>query len=120
MTLAALVPAAGSRELTRAYVEAGIARYERDGLEATVAYYNSPASIDGQWYLTIGDANNKILAYAINQGRLGTPVRFPATEEGQWTQRPFNNPRTAENDVAHIWAVLHDGLLFASAYFTSE
>ena len=105
---------------TQAYVADAIAYYNENGLDATVAYYNSEASIDGQWYLTIGDANNNIIAYAINQGRLGTPVRFPATEEGQWTQRPFNNPRTSENDVAHIWAVLHDGLLFASAYFTSE
>ena len=105
---------------TQAYVADAIAYYNENGLDATVAYYNSEASIDGQWYLTIGDANNNIIAYAINQGRLGTPVRFPATEEGQWTQRPFNNPRTAEDDVAYIWAVLHDGLLFASAYFTSE
>ena len=105
---------------TQAYVADAIAYYNENGLDATVAYYNSEASIDGQWYLTLGDANNNIIAYAINQGRLGTPVRFPATEEGQWTERPFNNPRTAEDDVAHIWAVLHDGLLFASAYFTSE
>ena len=105
---------------TQAYVADAIAYYNENGLDATVAYYNSEASIDGQWYLTLGDANNNIIAYAINQGRLGTPVRFPATEEGQWTQRPFNNPRTAEDDVAYIWAVLHDGLLFASAYFTSE
>ena len=105
---------------TQAYVADAIAYYNENGLDATVAYYNSEASIDGQWYLTLGDANNNIIAYAINQGRLGTPVRFPATEEGKWTQRPFNNPRTAEDDVAYIWAVLHDGLLFASAYFTSE
>ena len=105
---------------TQAYVADAIAYYNENGLDATVAYYNSEASIDGQWYLTLGDANNNIIAYAINQGRLGTPVRFTATEEGKWTQRPFNNPRTSENDVAYIWAVLHDGLLFASAYFTSE
>ena len=105
---------------TQAFVADAIAYYNENGLDATVAYYNSEASIDGQWYLTLGDANNNIIAYAINQGRLGTPVRWTATEEGKWTQRPFNNPRTAENDVAHIWAILHDGLLFSSAYFTSE
>ena len=105
---------------TQAYVAEAIAYYNENGLEATVAYYNSSESIDGQWYLIMGDANNAILTFAINPGRIGTATRFTATEEGKWTQRPFFNPRTAEDDVAHIWAVLHDGLLFASAYFTSE
>ena len=41
--LAALEPAADPRDVTRAYVEAGIAQYERDGLEAMLAYYNSLA-----------------------------------------------------------------------------
>ena len=105
---------------TQAYVADAIAYYNENGLEATVAYYNSSESIDGQWYLTLADANNKIIAYAINPGRIGTPVLWTATEEGKWTQRPFFNPRTAEDDVAHIWAVLHDGLIFSSSYFTSE
>ena len=36
------------RALTRAYVDAGIERYKREGLEATVAYYNSKESIEGE------------------------------------------------------------------------
>ena len=105
---------------TQAYVAEAIAYYNENGLDATVAYYNSSESIDGQWYLIMGDANNTVLTFAINPGRIGTAVQFTATEEGKWTQRPFFNPRTAEDDVAHIWAVLHDGLIFASAYFTSK
>ena len=85
-----------------------------------IFYYNSSESIDGQWYLIMGDANNTILTFAINPNRIGTAVLFTATEEGKWTQRPFFNPRTAEDDVAHIWAVIHDGLIFASSYFTSK
>ena len=37
--------------LTRAYVEEAIERYKRDGLDATVAYYSSEESIEGERYL---------------------------------------------------------------------
>ena len=111
---------ADPRAYTQAYVADAIAYYNENGLEATVAYYNSEESIDGQWYLMMSDANNKLLTLAINPNSIGTEVQFIATEEGQWSRYSFSDPRTPENDVVHRWAVLHDGLIFASAYFTSE
>ena len=39
--------------LTRAYVEAAVARYERDGMDATFAHYSSEESIEGERYLAI-------------------------------------------------------------------
>ena len=52
-------PSADPRDVTRAYVEAGIARYERDGLDATVAYYNSPESIEGERHMFMLQAETK-------------------------------------------------------------
>ena len=38
---------------TQFVVDETIARYHTDGLEATLAYYNSPDSFDAQWYVFI-------------------------------------------------------------------
>ena len=35
---------------TRHFVQEAIRRYESEGLESTVAYYNTKESVDGQWY----------------------------------------------------------------------
>ena len=40
-------------EYTKYLVREAINRYESEGLDATVAYYNTDASIDGQWYVFI-------------------------------------------------------------------
>ena len=34
---------------TKALVQKAIQRYERDGKQATIDYYNSTESIDGEW-----------------------------------------------------------------------
>ena len=68
LTLAGMVPSADPRDLTQAYVEAAIARYERDGLDATVAYYNSEESVEGERSMMILQAGDQtVLAF----------VRFP-------------------------------------------
>ena len=40
-------------EYTRYFVKQAIKRYKSEGLEAMVDYYNTPESIDGQWYMFI-------------------------------------------------------------------
>ena len=45
-------------------VEQALARYERDGLAATLDYYNSPASVDGPWYVFIGDQEGLLIAHS--------------------------------------------------------
>ena len=109
---------ADPRAYTQAYVADAIAYYDANGLKATVAYYSSEESIDGQWSLVMGEENKEYLVGRSAGGPV--PAWFTATEEGQWIQRPFSDPRTPGNDMAHIWAVRHDGLIFSSAYFTSE
>ena len=42
-------------EYTQHFVENAIARYDAQGLDATLAHYNSPQSVDGQWYVFIID-----------------------------------------------------------------
>ena len=63
---AAPAPAMDDDALTRAFVQAGIDRYERDGLAATVAYYNDIKSVAGERALIIlrGD-DQTVLASAI-------------------------------------------------------
>ena len=46
---------------TLAYEAEAIAYYDREGLEATVAYYNSPESVDGQSFLNMVDADSTLL-----------------------------------------------------------
>ena len=124
LTIAALVPAADPREVTRAYVEAGIARYERDGLEATLAYYNSLESIEGErsmMILQVGDQT--LLASALFPQFVGknAPIPIPqGSEEGQWlwTETRNFNPVTKQEEPSLVLAVIHDGLIFIASHFT--
>ena len=44
-------------------MQKAIAKYEKDGLDATIAHYNSQESLDGQFYLfLIGADDNYIRA----------------------------------------------------------
>ena len=119
---------------TLAYVQAAIERYERDGLAATVAHYNSAQSVDGQWYLILIDENDSYLVNPLLPGVIGrdaklfgTPGRpdigrviTRATEEGHWLRFAVPNPRTSERVQRNLWVVRHDGLIFGSAYFDEE
>ena len=118
---------------THAFVLAAIARYEFEGLEATLEYYNDPASIDGQWYVFINDADDLLLAHAPRQDLLGTTLQdivgpdgapvgvkiAEATEVGLWVEYLWENPATGENEQKHTWAIRHDGYLFGSGYHES-
>ena len=80
----AMPPSTDPRELTQAYVEAGIARYERDGREATLAYYNSPESIEGERDMMIVRVSDwTILATAVYPTLVGNnTVAGPGTPLG--------------------------------------
>ena len=107
---------------TQAYVAKAIEYYKENGRDATVAYYNSSESIDGKWFLILTDANSVVLANPVRPDRIGqVSERISATtEEGQWSQHAFSNPLTAETDLMHIWAILHDGLIFSSVYLSAR
>ena len=122
---------------TQAYVAEAIEMYDREGADATWAYYNSPASIDGDRFLVAVDENNLLLAAVILPALIGQDYSVvfaqaaglgpdevsqleTATAEGNWFPIEYHNPLTAEDDVMNIWVVRHDGLLFVAMYNLSE
>ena len=114
-------PLEDPRTKTQAYVAAAIEYYKENGLEATVAYYNSPESFDGQWFLVVIDENQKYIVFGLNPALVGRTTERTATEEGQWSiSTSVNNPLTPGKDIYHRWSILYDSLIFSSGYFTSE
>ena len=114
------------RAYTQKFVADAVARYKRDGREATIAYYNSPESIDGQWLLTMAsEQDGTILTNALNPNLVGTVVpgvgQLGITEEGIWFP-PYttDNPLAPEKNRRQEWAVLYDGIIFVSGYYFSE
>ncbi len=120
---------------TRAYVQEAIDRYEREGLAATVAYYNSPESVDGQWHLTLLDENDIYLVNPLLPVLVGKDIKrvgerilnsevrralVGATAEGQWVRYQVPNPRATGTVQRHQWVVRHDGLTFSSGYYEEE
>ena len=115
---------------TRAFVLAAIARYQLEGREATIAYYNDPASIDGQWYVFISGENDIIVVHPTNPDLVGTDLKeivshgFPsgaevakATGTGRWTEYLSPDPVTGQTAQKRTWSIRHDGYLFGSGYY---
>ena len=122
-----------SAAYTQWFVEQAIARYEQDGREATLAYYNTPQSIDGQWYVFIMDEDDVVVAHE-NQGLLGLtagqvhgPDGYPAglmvlavaSANGAWVDYQFNNPSDGGAEIKHSWVIRYDGLTFGSGWYES-
>ena len=122
------------RAYTRDYVQKAIDLYEREGLEATAAHYNSRESIDGHWYMVIIAEDGETVAHAYLPGRVGKNAEdfastdgfnmgeamLKATEDGYWFQRSFATSRTTGKIQMNIWAIRHDGLVFSSGYFGTQ
>ena len=140
--VASIPPKSAPAEYTKFFVENAISRYETQGLEATLAYYNREESVDGQWYVFIIDENDLVIghpdAHRIGldlKGWVGTdatgynfgPEMLSATEVGKWVSYVYKNPEsggigddhTGALEYKHVWVVSHDGLLFASGWHIS-
>ena len=118
-------------EYTQEYVRLAIGLYEASGLQAALDYYNSPDSVDEQWYVfvvdtgtgrTIGhfnpDLRNRDPALRVDPtGSFYGDDLLVATEEGAWIEYVIRNPGTGEDSRKHTWAVLHDGYIFASGWY---
>ena len=120
---------------TQGYVQKAIDLYDSDGLDATVAHYNSRESLDNQWYLILASADDEtFLAHGLSPNLLDTNVidltdpegfnvgqaLLDATEDGYWFQMAFPRGTEAGFTRIRVWAVRHDGYIFASGYFTGE
>ncbi len=119
-------------EYTKYVVESAIGMYEFEGLDETVAYYNTPESIDGQWYVFIFDENDMFLAHAADPDLVGRPAsaavgpnNYPtgeavaesAAEEGAWFSYTYPNPATGGVEAKHSWIVEYDGMTFGSGWY---
>ncbi len=126
---------------TKFFVNNAISRYQTQGLEATLAYYNREESVDGQWYVFIIDENDLVVghpdAHRLGpdlKGWVGTdangynfgPDMLSATENGKWVSYVYHNPESggiitpsdlSKVDLKNAWVVRHDGLLFASGWY---
>ena len=125
-------PSADRGALTVYLVRQALEQYEAFGLDATLEFYNSPGSVEGEWYVAIFDQSDKLIAHA-DQDLIGmdlkeelgvdsTGYRFGdvmlgATEQGLWVDYIFLNPATGNQEYKHAWAVRRDGLLFASGWY---
>ena len=108
---------------TKAYVEKAIDYYEENGLDATVAHYNSEESFEGQWYLGLADSDGRILVSAVVPHVIGShlnPKAAGAINAGQWVEIEWFGNLTAGNTFRHIWGTRHDGLYFYSGYFVEQ
>ncbi len=116
---------------TQAFVERAIALHDAVGRERTVAYYNTPESVDGQWYVFILDQDDTMLAHAANPALVGRPAsaavgphNYPAGEavvavadgDGEWFSYTFINPASGAAETKHSWMVAYDGLTFGSGW----
>ncbi len=119
-------------EFTVDQVKQALKRYDKEGREATVRYYNSPESVNGEWYVFILDEDDRIIAHAVPEqlgrdlkGDLGVDsagyrfgdVMLEAGEDGLWVDYLFLNPNTGNQEYKHSWVVRHDGLLFGSGWY---
>ena len=119
---------------TKAYVQEAIEYYEANGLDATIAHYNSQESVDGQWSLTMADENDVVRVAILAPHLVGTDLKdvgagrirnigeemAAASEQGIWINFVFPNTRSSETLYAHTWAIRHDGLLFTSRYYDDQ
>ena len=114
---------------TKAFVQKAIERYELDGRQATVDYYNDPGNVDGQWYGVIVDENGYPIAHYNPDRRGRDPSErvdatghffgddvMATTGEGHWVEFILLNPVTGQNQKKHTLVVRHDGLIFASGW----
>ena len=121
-------------ETTKEYVAKAIALYQSEGLDATIAYYNSRESMDGQFYLFMTDENDIYVVHPIFPHLIGTDIKdvvgsdgqelgkeiASATEDGLWIEYLWPNPLTTFEESKVTWAVRHDGYIFASGYYTGS
>lgn len=123
---------------TQFVVGQAISRYEADGLDAVLAHYNDPASVDGEWYVFVIDRNDVVIGH-FDPGRRGQDVKgvmgtdingynfgpemLAATEAGRWVPYVYVNPAAltlgdeAVFEFKNAWVIRHDGLLFGSGWY---
>ena len=119
-------------EYTKYLVNGAISRYKSDGRDATITYYNTADSVDGQWYIYIVDEDDLVLSHAPSPSLVGTTdikdlvgqdgyewgkELAKATQAGHWVEYAWVNPATDAEETKRSWVIRHDGLIFGSGYY---
>ena len=129
---ATVPPKSTPADYTKFLVRDAISRYESEGLDATVAYYNTKESVDGQRYVFIIDENQTVVAHAPdpdlvgkhvsqalgpNSYPTGSAVAASADQDGAWFDYTYANPASGVVETKHSWMVIHDGITFGSGWY---
>ena len=121
------------REYTEQYVETAIERYKEFGLESVLAYYNSVASFEGEFYLFATDPDDIYNVHPLLPHLIGTDIKDvvdadtgfelgkelakATNEQGVWVEYNWPHPKTGVNAPKVSYAKRHDGYLFATGYY---
>ena len=116
---------------TRQFVEKALDYYDENGREATIDFYNTRDSADGEWYVFIIDDESGIIAHSARPERIG--LKFgdlvdvngknygaefdAATSDGSWVSYMFRNPANDALEQKHSWVVRRNGLVFGSGWY---
>ena len=113
----------------QALVQQAIDRYERDGREATIDYYNSDESLDGEWHVFVLDDEGYIVSMAAFPNWVGVHdsefkgykdypagqmVIDGASEQGIQISY-FTSGLFGGLELKHLWVVKHEDLIFGSS-----
>ena len=98
------VTKAGPAEYTVAVVDRAIRYHKAHGGAGAVQYYNTPESVDGDWYVFVVDDNKELIAHRYPSllgkhiDEVGNTIdgrmfsELEVTEAGRWVDYVFVNP----------------------------
>ena len=114
---------------TQSFLDRALEMYRVLGREATLEYYSSPDSLDGQWYVFIIASDGTRLAHPLlpvgvnildgDPDPTGYHYRpdIVGIEDRGWISYIFHNPERDQLERKHTWLVRRDGLIFAAGYY---
>lgn len=124
-------PRSDEAAYTQWLVRQAVERYDAEGRDAALEYFNDPASVDGQWYVFVVSSEGILIGHPTRPDLRGTSTAarldvfgkpygqeiVAATSDGRWVDYFFNHPDTGEPEQKHSWIVQHDGLFFGSGWY---
>ena len=122
---------------TKTYVEQAINRYDANGRAATLDYYSTMGSVNGNLYLFVLDKNYEVIVNPTLPNNIGMDIRgslgtditgknfgaefVTVDETGKWIDYVYLNPADDFNyERKHVWIVRHENLIFGSGWYERE
>ncbi len=124
-------PRSDEAAYTQWFVRQAIERYDAEGRDAALEYFNNPAGVDGQWYVFVVNSDGILIGHPTRPDLRGTSTAarldvfgkpygqeiVAATADGRWVDYYFDHPDTGRPEQKHSWIVHHDGLFFGSGWY---